>query len=339
MISNNYGFMIIMLSLLETLSIFANKYILTVLGFQFPMVFQGWQTLVGFVILYILRNPKYCHIYDVNPLDKPGFVSLLPNFLFFTTSIISGSKALAQIPVLIFITLTNSIPSLIHLFVDANRILRYNLNIFCSMGTIITSLIIFIYECGGSPLAFAESPYFWILIHIICNVAIVLHGRIADARYEPVDKLYYSYVFSLVVLAPASFYLEESFQALHFQHRKQIRFILGSVFSAVVGVALNLYLNHSAFNPKNTDTNRSKWVPSAQHHVGLVIAALVSIFTFDDLYLPWWGWFFAILNLLFFIYVPSHFKADEIVDMKLTASQLNNQDNEESVTDLLIVPN
>ena len=28
-------------------SLFANKYVLSVLGFQFPMVFQGWQTLVG----------------------------------------------------------------------------------------------------------------------------------------------------------------------------------------------------------------------------------------------------------------------------------------------------
>ena len=32
---------------LLTCSIFANKYVLTVLGFKFPMVFQGWQVLVG----------------------------------------------------------------------------------------------------------------------------------------------------------------------------------------------------------------------------------------------------------------------------------------------------
>ena len=30
-------------------SLFANKYVLSVLGFQYPMVFQGWQTLVGCV--------------------------------------------------------------------------------------------------------------------------------------------------------------------------------------------------------------------------------------------------------------------------------------------------
>jgi len=37
-----------------------------------------------------------------------------------------------------------------------------------------------------------------------------------------VDRQLYSYTFSLVVLAPASLYLEEAFEALHFQHRHQV---------------------------------------------------------------------------------------------------------------------
>ena len=35
-------------------SYFSNKYVLSTLGFRFPMVFQGWQTLVGFLILRLL---------------------------------------------------------------------------------------------------------------------------------------------------------------------------------------------------------------------------------------------------------------------------------------------
>ena len=35
-------------------SFFSNKYVLSTLGFRFPMVFQGWQTLVGFLILRLL---------------------------------------------------------------------------------------------------------------------------------------------------------------------------------------------------------------------------------------------------------------------------------------------
>ena len=51
-------------------------------------------------------------------------------------------------------------------------------------------------------------------------------------RYSYSERLVYSYVFALVVLLPASLYLEEAFEALNFQHRRQMRFLLGSVFSA-----------------------------------------------------------------------------------------------------------
>ena len=68
----------------------------------------------------------------------------------------------------------------------------------------------------------------------------VFFSRIADQRYSFSERLFYSYVFALVVLLPASLYLEEAFEALNFQHRRQFRFLLGSVFSAAAGVALSL---------------------------------------------------------------------------------------------------
>ena len=60
-------------------------------------------------------------------------------------------------------------------------------------------------------------PFF--SVHAFCVIAVNLHGRIADARYGAADRLFYCYVFSLVVLAPASLYLEEAFEALHFKPR------------------------------------------------------------------------------------------------------------------------
>ena len=44
---------------LLTCSIFANKYVLSVLGFQFPMVFQGWQTLVGCIVFKVRIIRKF----------------------------------------------------------------------------------------------------------------------------------------------------------------------------------------------------------------------------------------------------------------------------------------
>lgn len=344
----NYGTITGSLSGLMTFSFFLNKYVLSVLGFQFPMVFQGWQTLVGFIVLKLTNNPRCCFYYNVPTLDRSGFVSLLPNFLFFTTSIIAGSKALANISLVIFIAVTNAIPSAIHLFVDADKIGKNikSVPLLASFFTLITSVAIFIYESKDNSLVFGESPYFWLLVHLICNVALSLHGRIADARYGPIDKLYYSYGFSLIVLAPASFYLEEAFQALNFQHRKQVRFIVGSILSAVAGVALNLYLSHH--HNKTTYVSKSLKYPPP-HHVGSFFASILSIFAFEfKKSLPWWGWVILVLNHIVFLFVPSHLKADEITDMTTKTTSLkewsktkkninsSKSEDDSSMTELLI---
>ena len=70
------------------------------------------------------------------------------------------------------------------------------------------------------PLTGQQLKLFFIFsVHAFCVIAVNLHGRIADARYGAADRLFYCYVFSLVVLAPASLYLEEAFEALHFKPR------------------------------------------------------------------------------------------------------------------------
>lgn len=103
--------------LLVTSSYFSNKYVLSELGFRFPMVFQGWQTLVGFVVLKILayvpstKSPTL----TVVAIDKSGFVSLLPNFFLFTVSLIAGSRALSHLPVLVCITVSNTVPACIYI--------------------------------------------------------------------------------------------------------------------------------------------------------------------------------------------------------------------------------
>ena len=65
------------------------------------MVFQGWQTLVGFVVLRLLSYfPSSSQpTLTVIALDKSGFISLLPNFFLFTVSLIAGSKALGMVPI------------------------------------------------------------------------------------------------------------------------------------------------------------------------------------------------------------------------------------------------
>jgi hypothetical protein len=65
-----------------------------VLKFTYPTVFQGWQTLVGVLILKYLTMKKWLH---VTALDKATAISLLPHCLYFLGAIVAGSKALATL--------------------------------------------------------------------------------------------------------------------------------------------------------------------------------------------------------------------------------------------------
>ncbi len=76
--------------LLLSASLSSNKFVLSGLGFQFPMVFQGWQTLVGFLIYRLLHATGKLNI---TQLDTAGYISLFPFFLFFCSSILTGALA------------------------------------------------------------------------------------------------------------------------------------------------------------------------------------------------------------------------------------------------------
>ena len=289
-------------------SFYSNKYVLTGLGFRFPMVFQGWQTLVGSLILRILAYvpSKASPTLSVVPIDRSGLVSLLPNFFLFTVSIIAGSKALAHLPILVFVNVSNVVPASIYLLDNLSFKKSSVVQIICSvvvLGTCVPVLITALDDVDDAKeelLSLMDSPKFWLVVHVFCVIAVTLHGRIADARYGAADRLFYSYVFSLVVLAPASLYLEEAFQALHFQPSRQIDFVLGSLISAFVGVAVSLY----GIRLKE-DENFGKL-----HHVSVGLAAIFSpaFFATD---LPWWGWLCSVLNLAALVMVPTFIQKDD----------------------------
>ena len=93
------------------------------------------------------------------------------------------------------------------------------------------------------------------------------------------------------------FFLNMSF--LIFSSR-QIDFVLGSIFSAIMGVGFNLY----GIRLKE-DENFGKL-----HHAALAVAALTSsvIFHTD---IPWWAWLCAVLNFIGLIFVPTFLKKDD----------------------------
>lgn len=221
-------------------AIFVNKYVLSVLKFTYPTIFQGWQTLVGGILLRVLLSNK-CLSVSTTDLDKPGFISLLPSFLFFSAGIVASSKALANLSVPMFLCLQNSLGAVLYLMdvAPSFRNVAGPVPLLATLTTIGTAVAAVLSDID---MTFSDSPYFWMLVNLACMAVQALHSKIADARYTEVDRLYFSYVFSVIVLAPVSLYLEEAFEVLHFPNAMRYDFYAGCLLSGILGLFLNLSL-------------------------------------------------------------------------------------------------
>ncbi|XP_046397910.1 transmembrane protein 241-like [Ischnura elegans] len=229
--------------ILFTTTIFVNKYVLSILKFTYPTVFQGWQTLVGVVILKFLTwkgKPKLV----VTPLDKNGTISILPHVIFYVGSIVAGSKALSSLPIPVFLSACNLAPASIFLLDSLPQPLCKvsSITLIPAFLTLMASACVLFLcdaEFPNDPNG-GDSPYFWMLVHVVLLTAQSLHDRVVDPRFSQMDLLFYANLFGVVILAPASLYLQEAFLALQFRHRRQLHFLVGCLLSGVLGLLLRI---------------------------------------------------------------------------------------------------
>ena len=268
-----------------------NKYVLSVLNFTYPTIFQGWQVLVGGLLLKLATYSGRCSL-SITSLDKPGFTSLVPHFLFFTGLIVSGSKALANLPIPVFLSLHNVILVFVILLKMSSslRTLPY-IHILGLVGTLLSAMFIVLFDLD---MMLTDVPYFWMLIHILCAVVMDLHASISDARYSATDRLYFSYIFSLIILTPASLYLEEAFQALNFPDKTRYEFVFACLASGVTGVLLNI----SSIHIQSNDLAGKIQV------VAKLVTCGLSLFLFNNV-ISYKVWTFIILNFVSTLFLPN----------------------------------
>uniref|UniRef100_A0A4W6C824 Transmembrane protein 241 n=1 Tax=Lates calcarifer TaxID=8187 RepID=A0A4W6C824_LATCA len=80
-------------SLVFVVSYFTNKYVLSVLKFTYPTLFQGWQTFVGAVLLLLFGKLGWVELSRITRSALPW----LPASLLFVGNIYAGSRALSRI--------------------------------------------------------------------------------------------------------------------------------------------------------------------------------------------------------------------------------------------------
>ncbi|XP_062923475.1 transmembrane protein 241-like isoform X4 [Mobula hypostoma] len=200
-------------SLLFVASYFTNKYVLSILNFTYPTLFQGWQTIMGTVLLQVAWKLGWLEMRSTFLWSAK--VSWLPAVFMFVGSIYTGSRALSKLKLPCTTT-----SSMLVIF-TASVILLWN---------------IFKYESGS---------FFWAVTHVTCAGGYKVFQKLKSCALSELEQQYLSYLYSMVFLICAAYPSGDAFDVLTFPFFTSYRFHSGccarcSTLTEVFQLATNL---------------------------------------------------------------------------------------------------
>uniref|UniRef100_A0A384C3K4 Transmembrane protein 241 n=1 Tax=Ursus maritimus TaxID=29073 RepID=A0A384C3K4_URSMA len=244
-------------------SYLTNKYVLSVLKFTYPTLFQGWQTLIGGLLLHVSWKLGWA---EINSSSRSDVSTWLPASVLFVGIIYAGSRALSKLAIPVFLTLHNV----------AEVILCGHQKCFQKEKTSpakICSALFLLAAAGCLPFndpQFDPGGYFWAVIHLFCVVYLVFSKngekrsrslcqkhcpsaaypkkwayKILQKAQKPnalsdIDQQYLNYTFSVVLLALASHPTGDLFSVLDFPFLYFYRFHGSCCASGLLGFFLML---------------------------------------------------------------------------------------------------
>ncbi|XP_023063560.1 transmembrane protein 241 isoform X4 [Piliocolobus tephrosceles] len=165
-------------------SYLTNKYVLSVLKFTYPTLFQGWQTLIGGLLLRVSWKLGWV---EINSSSRSHVLAWLPASVLFVGMIYAGSRALSRLKI--------------------------------SPAKICSALFL-LAAAGCLPFndsQFDPDGYFWAVIHLFCVGAYkILRKSQKPSALSDIDQQYLNYIFSVVLLAFASHPTGDLFGVLDF---------------------------------------------------------------------------------------------------------------------------
>ncbi|XP_026148582.1 transmembrane protein 241 [Mastacembelus armatus] len=228
-------------------SYFTNKFVLSVLKFTYPTLFQGWQTLVGAVLLLLFGKLGWV---EMSRITGSAALSWLPASLLFVGHIYSGSRALSHIDIPRFFTLQNSshvVSYVILRLVHREKTPWLKLISVCLMMLSATNLPFYDPQLDSSG-------YLWAVGHLVCVGAyrgFQLHYK--SSNLSDLQQQCINYVFSVLFLGFAAPLTGDLTGVLDFPFLQSHRFHCGCCASALLGFLLLL------------TTVRLKTGPSLEH--------------------------------------------------------------------------
>lgn len=211
-----------------------NKYVLSVLKFTYPTLFQGWQTFVGGLLLHVSWKLGWV---EINSSSRAHVLTWLPASLLFVGVIYAGSRALSRLAIAVFLTLHNAAAVIVWgcqkcFWKEKIPPLK------------ICSALFLLAAAGCLPFndaQFDPDGYFWAVIHLLCVGAYqtVRQSRKPSALSD-IDQQYLNYIFSVVLLAFASPPTGDLSSVLDFPYLYFYRFHGSCCASGVLGFFLML---------------------------------------------------------------------------------------------------
>lgn len=234
-------------SVLYSSTIICNKYVLTSLGFQYPTIFQAWQMLVGVCMMHMISG------FQIREIVLRDILPWLPAMMLYVGAIFSGSIALSQLPIPIFIVIQGCGDVILILCNDKlpSTFISFSYPIRLAAAILI------------SWFAIEESrttALIWLIAHTVFSGVYRSISFWYSTPYWPYSNLtiqqrqYLNYFFSFAVLLPSIFIFGHHEKAKYFPHLSTNKFYIGSVCSGVFGWAVNklwmkVFFSNSS-NPK-----------------------------------------------------------------------------------------
>ncbi|XP_075388705.1 UDP-N-acetylglucosamine transporter TMEM241 isoform X1 [Tenrec ecaudatus] len=199
-------------------SYLTNKYVLSVLKFTYPTLFQGWQTLIGGLLLHVSWKLGWV---EINSNSRSDVFAWLPASVLFVGLIYAGSRALSRLTIPVFLTLHNGAEAIVCGYQKCFQKEKTSPVKTCSA--------LFLLAAAGflpfNDSHFDPDGYFWAIIHLFC-VGVYKMRRMPQkpSVLSDIDQQYLNYIFSAVLLAFASHPTGDLFSALEFPFLSFYRF-------------------------------------------------------------------------------------------------------------------
>uniref|UniRef100_A0A8C5WZX2 Transmembrane protein 241 n=1 Tax=Malurus cyaneus samueli TaxID=2593467 RepID=A0A8C5WZX2_9PASS len=227
-------------------SSFTNKYVLSVLQFTYPTLFQGWQTLVGGLLLHISWKLGWV---EINLCSRSEILSWLPASVLFVGIIYAGSRALSRLPIPVFLTIHNAAEVITCGFQKVVQKEQTSHLKVCGVLFLLAAAVC-LPLCDAQ---FDPNGYLWALIHLICvviwtNSTSTMCSVLSSKSHKPGHSVYVYFCwgfvrlyFNVVLLASASHPAGDLFSALDFPFLYFYRFHSSCCASGLLGFFLMLH--------------------------------------------------------------------------------------------------